>query len=318
VKTIAVCIINYNTSDLLRKCLHSVVAQNPDEIVVVDNASTDGSVEMLKAEFPSIWLLALPRNVGFGSACNRGIETCCAEQVVLLNADTRMNPGSLRALCEYLEEHPQAAIIGPRILNPDGTLQTSCFHFPTPLHIFLYASGLYLWIPRLPILKRRTLQKITSELARPVPWVLGAALAFRRESFDAVHGFDEHFFMYFEEVDLCYRLFLQGKQIHFVPAAEIVHVGGGSTTQNGAWSYIQFFVSLAQFYRKHYSQPLQREMVFIVKGVAFFKLVGGLLLHRMTGDSTQRFTLAMDPEIQRQLFFGQWHRDSNAGTALPE
>ena len=315
-KTIAVCIINYNTTDLLRECLHSVLVQNPDEIVVVDNASTDGSVEMMRVDFPSVALIVLQKNIGFGAASNRGIERCSSEQILLLNADTRMKSGSLQALREYLEDQPEAAILGPRLLNPDGTLQTSCFHFPTPLHIFLYVSGLYRWIPRLPILKQRTLQKITNESARPVPWVLGAALAFRRETFEQSGGFDESFFMYFEEVDLCYRLFLQGKQIHFVPAAEIFHVGGGSTIQNRAWSYIQFFASLAQFYRKHYSQHLLMEMVFLVKGVAFFKLAGGFLLLKVTRDNTQQSTLAAALGLQRHLFFGQWHRISNAGTAL--
>lgn len=315
-KTTAVCIVNYNTGDLLRECLHSVLAQNADEIVVVDCASADRSVEMMKTEFPSIPLIALQKNIGFGAASNQGIETCCSEQIVLLNADTRMKPGSLQALCTYLEDHPQAAIIGPRILNPDGTLQTSCFHFPTPLHIFLYISGLYRSIPRLPVLKQHSLQKMASESARPVPWILGAALAFRRETFEGLGGFDESFFMYFEEVDLCYRSFSQGKQIHFVPEAEIMHVGGGSTTQKRAWSYIQFFASLAQFYRKHYSGPLLTEMVFAVKAVVFFKLIRDFLLLKMTRDTTHQSTLAVDLNIHRQLLSGQWHRGSNAGRAM--
>jgi GT2 family glycosyltransferase len=316
VKTIAVCIINYNTGDLLRECVHSVLAQNADEIVVVDNASADCSVEMMKGEFPSIRLIALQKNIGFGAASNRGIETCRSEQIVLLNADTRMKPGSLQALRNYLEDNPQAAIIGPRILNSDGTLQTSCFHFPTPLHLFLYISGLYRLIPRLPILKQHSLQKMMSESARPVPWILGAALAFRRETFERLGGFDETFFMYFEEVDLCYRLFSQGKQIHFVPDAEIIHVGGASTTQKRAWSYIQFFASLAQFYRKHYSKPLLTKMVFTVKAVAFFKLVHDFLLLKITGDTTQQSTLAVDLDIHRELLIGQWHRGSNVGTTI--
>jgi GT2 family glycosyltransferase len=312
VKTIAICIINYNTRDLLRECLHSVLAQNADEIVVVDNASADCSVEMMKAEFPFIPLISLLKNIGFGAASNRGIETCCSEQIVLLNADTQMKPGSLQAFRNYLQDHPQAAIIGPRILNPDGTLQTSCFHFPTPLHIFLYISGLYRSIPRLPILKQRTLQKMTSESARPVPWILGAALAFRRETFEGLGGFDENFFMYFEEVDLCYRLFSQGQQIHFVPEAEIIHVGGGSTTQKRAWSYIQFFASLARFYRKHYSKSLLAEMVLIVKAVAFFKMVRDSLLLQITHDETKKSALEVNLEIHRNLFFGGWHRLSSA------
>jgi GT2 family glycosyltransferase len=312
VKTIAVCIINYNTSDLLRECLHSILVQNVDEILVVDNASADCSVEMMKAEFPSIPLMALGKNLGFGAASNRGVKACCSEQIVLLNADTRMKTGSVQALRNYLEDHPQAAVIGPRILNPDSTLQTSCFHFPTPLHIFLYISGLYQWIPRLPVLKQRTLQKMTSESARPVPWILGAALAFRRETFEALGGFDENFFMYFEEVDLCYRLFSQGKQIHFVPEAEIIHLGGGSTTQTRASSYIQFFASLARFYRKHYSRLMLTEMVFSVKAVAFFKMASDFLLLRITQDATKKSALRVNLEIHRNLFFGGWHSISDA------
>jgi GT2 family glycosyltransferase len=312
VKTIAVCIINYNTSDLLRECLHSILVQNVDEILVVDNASADCSVEMMKAEFPSIPLMALGKNLGFGAASNRGVKACCSEQIVLLNADTRMKTGSVQALRNYLEDHPQAAVIGPRILNPDSTLQTSCFHFPTPLHIFLYISGLYQWIPRLPVLKQRTLQKMTSESARPVPWILGAALAFRRETFEALGGFDENFFMYFEEVDLCYRLFSQGKQIHFVPEAEIIHVGGGSTTQTRASSYIQFFASLARFYRKHYSRLMLTEMVFSVKAVAFFKMASDFLLLQITQDVTKKSALGVNLEIHRNLFFGGWYSISDA------
>jgi len=293
------------------------LTQNADEIVVVDNASTDGSIEMVKADFPAIPLIALQKNIGFGAAANRGIETCCSEQIVLLNADTQMKPGSLQTLRNYLEDHPEAAIIGPRILNPDRTLQTSCFHFPTPLHIFLYISGLYRSIPGLPILKHRTLQKMMNGSAGPVPWILGAALAFRRETFEVLGGFDENFFIYFEEVDLCYRLFSQGKQIHFVPDAEITHVGGASTAQKRAWSSIQFFVSLAQFYRKHYSKSLLTEMVFTVQAVAFFKLVYDFLLLKITREATQQSTLAIDIDIQRQLLIGQWHRISNAGTTIP-
>ncbi len=315
-KTIAVCIINYNTRDLLRECLYSVLTQNADEIVVVDNASTDRSVEMMKEEFPSIALISLSENIGFGAASNRGIEACTSEQIVLLNADTRMKPGSLQTLRNYLEEHPEAAIIGPRILNPDATLQTSCFHFPTPLHIFLYISGLYRSIPHLPILRHRTLQKMASESARPVPWILGAALAFRRETFERLGGFDETFFMYFEEVDLCYRLFLQGKQIYFVPEAEIIHVGGGSTTQRLAWSHIQFFASLAQFYRKHYSWRLLTEMVFAVKVIALFKLVRDFILLKMKRDAIHQSALSVDLDIHRQLLTGQWYHGSNAGTTI--
>jgi hypothetical protein len=235
----------------------------------------------------------------------------------LLNADAMMNPGSLQALNRYLETHPDVAMIGPRVLNPDGTLQTSCFYYPTPPHVFLYISGFYKLIPRLPILKKRTLQKVASEQAMAVPWILGAAVAFRRETFEALGGFDESFFLYFEEVDLCYRLFLQGKQIHFVPEAEVVHVGGASTTQKQTRFYIQFFRSLAKFYHKHYSRLLLLELVFMVKAVAFFKLAHNLVMLQLIGDATKRSAMKLSLDVHRNLLFGRWHRRSSTGTAVP-
>jgi GT2 family glycosyltransferase len=313
-KSVAVCIVSHNTCDLLRECLLSVLTENADEIIVVDSASTDGSLAMLQAEFPSIPVIALGKNVGFGAAANQGIQHAGSEHLILLNADTRMKPGSLRALNHYLELHSQAALIGPRILNPDGTLQTSCFHFPTPFHIFLYISDLYQWIPRLPILKQRTLQKMYRETAVAVPWILGAAVAFRREQIQQLGGFDEQFFMYFEEVDLCYRLCSQEQQIHFVPEAEIVHVGGGSTTQKGSWPYVQFFASLAQFYRKHYSRTLLTKMVLIVKVVTLFKLIGSSLLMVGTRDVLKKSVLRMNLKIQRNLLFGDWHQHADVRT----
>ena len=316
-KTIAVCIINYGTGDLLRECLHSVLIQNPDEIIVVDNASTDNSVEMMKAEFPSIPLIALEKNVGFGAASNRGIKNCRSEHILLLNADTMMKPGSLQALNRYLETHPHVSMIGPRVLNPDGTLQTSCFYYPTPPHVFLYISGFYQLIPRLPILKKWSLQKAVSKKAMAVPWVLGAALAFRREAFEILGGFDESFFLYFEEVDLCYRLFLQGKQIHFVPEAEVVHIGGASTAQKRTWFSIQFFRSLANFYRKHFSRLLLLELVFMVKAVAFFKVAHDLILLPFIGNATKRSAMQESLDIHRNLLSGRWHRRSNTGPTVP-
>ena len=314
-KTVAVCVINYNTRDLLRECLHSVLPEAVDEVLVVDSASTDGSVEMLKTEFPSISVIALEKNKGFGSAANRGVAGCRSEHIVLLNADTRLTPGSLQVLNTYLGSHPRAGAIGPRILNPDGRPQTSCFHFPTPIHVFLYISGLYQLIPHLPLVKERSLQRMGSESARAVPWILGAAIAFRREMFEALAGFDEAFFLYFEEVDLCYRLYLQGQEVHFVPQAEIIHVGGASTGQQRSWSYIQFFASLAQFYRKHYAEFMLTGMVFIVKVFSLFKLAWDFLLLRMTPDGAARAALVADLAIQRELLFAPWQRRSKAEMA---
>jgi GT2 family glycosyltransferase len=316
-KTIAVCIINYNTRDLLRACLQSVLLQNADEILVVDNASTDGSVDMVRTEFSSIRVLRLEKNIGFGAASNRGIENCRSEHIFLLNADAMMLPGSLQSLNKYLEVNKHAAMIGPRVLNPDGTLQTSCFHYPTPLHIFLYISGIYKFIPRIPVLRKHTLQKVAGDSAMAVPWILGAALAFRRETFESLGGFDETFFLYFEEVDLCYRMSVKGQQIHYMPESEIIHVGGASTVQQRARFYLMFFASLAEFYRKHYSKFLLIQLVIIVKFFALFRMARDFLLLQTAKDATKQSDLKTNLTIYQDLVFGHWDKRAGQATAVP-
>jgi len=315
--TIAVCIVTCNTRDLLRKCIQSVLPEHPDEILVVDNGSKDGTVEMLKAEFPSIPFLSLPKNIGFGAASNRGIENCHSDHIFLINADVFMMPGSLQPLNQYLETHPETAMIGPRVLNPDKTLQTSCFYYPTPIHIFLYVSEFYKLVPRLPFLKNRTLQKKATESAVAVPWVLGAALAFRREQILNIGSFDESIFLYFEEVDLCYRLAAQNLETHFVPQAEVMHVGAGTTIQKRAWYYNMFFISLAQFYRKHYSRFLLAELIVAVKSVAAVKLVRDFLRLRINHDETRQPLQQVLVEMDRNLAFGNWHHIHTEEPVVP-
>jgi len=316
-KTTAVCIVNYNTRDLLRACIRSVLSEKPTEIIVVDNASTDGSADMLKAEFPSVKLICLEKNIGYGAASNRAVEYCYADYVLLLNSDTVVKPGALRTLSRYLEAHKLTAVVGPRISNTDGTLQTSCFHFPTPIHVFLYLSGLYRWIPRIPILNKRTLQSNAGDAARGVPWVLGAALAFRRLTFEAVGGFDESFFMYFEEVDLCQRLARKGQQVHFAPEAEVIHVGGASTVQHRASMNLEYFVSLEMFYRKHYPKLLLSELIFIVKLFAFLHLVRDLFLLRMTRSARKKSDLRTKLGMHQDLLFGRWKGRASRRTIVP-
>lgn len=255
-KSIAVCIVNYNTRDLLHDCLVSVLREEPSEVIVVDNASMDGSAEMVADRFPAVRLIPLRKNVGYGAAANRSISTSGADHVLLLNSDTRLQPGALQALGDYLDAHSGAAMIGPKIVGVNGRLQTSSFRFPTPVHIFLYLSDLQALIRHIPVLRNHSLQARPDAPAAAVPWVLGAALAFRRCVFESIGGFDESFFMYFEEVDLCYRLSRQGWQIHFAPVTEVIHVGGASTEQFRTEMNAYYFASLARFYRKHYS-PLR-------------------------------------------------------------
>lgn len=267
----AIVIINYNTRDCLRDCLVSIqtslatqsLATQGDasgaegagtEIVVVDNASSDGSGEMVRADFPQVTLHANRSNPGYGAAANAAIEACDAEYVLLLNSDTLLQPGVVGGLQQYLDRHPQVAIVGPRLHNADGTLQASCYPAPTPFNLFLEESLLGRLAARVPGLRRRYLRTWAHDAPKAVPWVLGAALAIRRDAFLAVGGFDPAFHLYYEETDLCHRLWAAGWQVHFAPVGTIVHLGGASTGQVYAKTQEHLSDSAQLFYTRHYSR----------------------------------------------------------------
>jgi N-acetylglucosaminyl-diphospho-decaprenol L-rhamnosyltransferase len=307
---IAVCIVNHNTRELLRACVDSVQREAPSELVVVDNASFDGSTEMVEAEFPVVSLIRNGTNLGYGAAANQAIADCTAEYVLLLNSDTILQPSALRDLSIYLHQNPQAAIVGPRIVNLDGTLQRSCFPFPTPLDISLDVSNLSQLIRYIPVLREVYLRTWSHGRVRRVPWVLGAALAIRRDAFEAVGGFDDSFFMYYEEVDLCYRLAETGWETHFAPVTDVVHVGGASTQQRRADMTVRFFASLAQFYRRHYSRVRQAELGALVACIALARLIRDSVSIRLTRDPDKRAGFAGDLTSWRRLLVGEWREQA--------
>jgi GT2 family glycosyltransferase len=262
-------IISYNSRELLRDCLLSIQSEPWNQVIVVDNASSDGSVEMLRQEFPWVKLTLCPKNDGYGAAANLAIRSCSSKYVLLLNSDTVVKPGTVQALSKYLDRHPQVAIAGPQLVNPDGTSQTSCFAFPTPLQTLLRETSLSRLIRHASQFTYVNSKDESGNSTDRVPWVLGAVLAIRRDAFEAVGGFDESFFMYFEEVDLCYRLDQAGWQTHFVPDASVIHVGGASTKRQRAAMLQQLYKSLCHFYQQHYSNIEKIELKFILTYLMF-------------------------------------------------
>jgi N-acetylglucosaminyl-diphospho-decaprenol L-rhamnosyltransferase len=301
----AVVVVSYNTRDLLSACLDSVLAQGPSEIVVVDNASIDGSSEMVAERFPSVILLVNPTNVGFGRAANQGIRACAAPYVLLLNSDTLAFPGTLEALSTYLDGHPTAAVIGPRLLNPSGSQQASERAFPTPLDLALDWSHVYGLVACTP-LRGRFARTRSQDRDRQVEWIVGAALAIRRTAFDVVGGFDQSFFMYFEEVDLCYRLRQAGWDVHFTPIASVAHVGGASTRQQRTEMIVQFFASLSRFYEHHYTARRQRWLTVMVPVVAVARLARDVARWRLSHDPDLRRVVRGDIATWLRLLRGQW------------
>ena len=297
---IAVGIVNYNTREHLRACLASVVREAPIHVVVVDNASSDGSTEMVRAEYPGTTLCRNERNSGYGAAANQAIAVAAAEYVLLLNSDARLTPGALLSLQEYLDRHPRAAVVGPRLIHPDGTLQPSAYPFPTPLQRFLEESSLWRLVGYIPRLGEAYERTWSHARCRIVPWILGAAMAIRRTAFEAVGGFDESYFLYFEEVDLSYRLRQAGWETHFAPVATVVHVGGASTRRYQEATR-RMFTSAAYFYTRHYSLGRRRQLRLVVAGVMLGRLVRDAGRLRRMRDPSDRDQLARDVAMWRVI-----------------
>jgi len=249
----AIVVVNHNTREHLRRCLASLVADTPAQTVVVDTGSSDGSADLVRYEFPAVELVETD-NRGYGAGANAGLARSRSRYTLLLNADTRPCPGAPLALASYLDEHPRAAVAGPLIVDEHGHVEPTARKFPTPLEILLQESGLHR------VLRR----KVRNAAPQEVDWVLGAALALRRDALADVGGFDESYFMYNEEVDLCLRLRRAGWEVHYAPAATVVHFGGASTSLQRAAMVQQYVRSTAALYRQHFSRTEQALLTAIL------------------------------------------------------
>jgi GT2 family glycosyltransferase len=308
--SIAVVIVNYNTRELLRNCLATVQAENPSEVVVVDNASSDQSVAMVQAEYP--WVLLHPNrsNIGYGAAANQGIASCTAKYVLLLNSDTLLPAGALNALTSYLDGNMRVAIVGPRLVNSDGTLQASCYPFPGTLSWFLDNDDLAWLVRRVPVLRNRFLRTWCHTRVRVVPWVKGAAVAIRRSAFEQVKGFDESFFLYFEETDFCHRLKAAGWQTHFAPVTSITHIGEASTAQRCTDMTVQLVASNLKFCQKHYSVLWFTALGIIMRGTVLARLMRDVIRLRVERDPPKSRRIAADLAAWVRVLVGGWPEHS--------
>lgn len=228
---LSIIIINWNTEKLLRDCLASVYKNSPDylfETIVVDNASADGSPEMVKRLFPQVFLIENKKNLGFAAANNIGIGASSGEYVLLLNSDTLVHGDVLASSTQYLDKTPVAGALGCRVLNADKTLQHSTSQFPSFLNLFLQTSGLDR-IKTIPFLQRYRMQYWKRERAQAVETISGCYLMARRATFKDIGLLDESFFFFGEETDWCKRLRDTGQEIHFAPVGSVTHFGGGSS-----------------------------------------------------------------------------------------
>ena len=232
---ISIVIVNWNVKPLLRECLQSIFAsryQGLLEVIVVDNASQDGSVMMAQTEFPQVKLIASPKNLGFAQGNNAGAAEARGDFIFFLNPDTTLAEDTLACLSAYLQTQPAVGVVGPKLLYPDGSVQSSRRRFPTIGSLFWESTLLEQWFPGNPIARRyKFAGQPTGDVPAPVGWLVGAALFMRREVWSAVGPFDETLFMYFEETDWCRRCAEAGWAIHYLPQARVIHYEGQSSQQ---------------------------------------------------------------------------------------
>lgn len=249
---VAPVIINYNTREDLRRCLVTMeerLGRLP--AVVVDNGSSDGSQRMVREEFPWVRLVENPGNRGYAAACNLGIRSTDRPYVLVLNSDVEFVEGGLEVLLDYLDRHPRVGALGPRVLNSDGTRQMSCRRFPSMLENVVHGFLGEIW-PDNPLTRSYQMKDLEDGGPREVDWVSGAAMLLRREAAEEVGGFDETYFMYVEDVDLCWRLRAAGYGVVYHPGFSLVHHIGRASSQQSTRMLYQHHRSMYVFFRRRY------------------------------------------------------------------
>lgn len=249
---VGIIIVSFRSREDIAACLASIGgAQLRARVVVVDNASHDGTAELVQRSFPEVTLLSSSRNIGFAAACNTGVRASIGKYCLFLNPDVRLSGDAVEALVRFAEENPKVGIVGPQVFNEDGrTLQLSCRSFPTIGSLFFNRFSLLSRVFPNNRWSRRYLL-LTENIADPraVDWVSGCCMLVRREALDSLQGFDEQFFLYSEDVDLCLRARHAGWQTCYEPRTHVIHRIGASS--GGLRPIIERHRSVWRYYKKH-------------------------------------------------------------------
>jgi len=251
---LSITICSWNTQADLRICLqslHDIRDEANFEVLVVDNNSEDGSPDMVEAEFPWVKQFRLPANLGFTGGNNYALGRMSGRHALLLNSDTIVHPGALRTLLQFLSDHPKVGIIGPKLLNSDGSLQYSARTFPNPVAALFRNTPLGRLFPNNRYTRDYLMQDWDHQSEREVDWVSGAALLAREELMAKIGFLDPDYYMFLEDVDWCYRAWEAGYSVMYVPSAVITHAIGRSTDKAPNRMIWTFHRSMLLFYRKH-------------------------------------------------------------------
>ena len=284
---ISICIVNLNAKEYLQECLASLpaaVGTLPYETIVVDNASTDGSVEMLQQDFPQVALIRNDENLGYTRPMNQAMQRAAGEFIMQLNPDAVAEPGAFEKLVEFMQSNPAAGICTPKVLNRDGSLQYQCRRGAArPWDTVAYFSGLARLFPHNPKFSGYLLTYLPENQIAEVEAVSGSCMLIRRAVVDAIGYLDEQFFAYQEDADFCFRARQAGWKIYYLPQAAVTHYGGmGGSRSQPYRGIIEWHRSYHKYYRKH----LAREYFFLINwlmyAAVYLKLAVSLTIAALT------------------------------------
>ncbi|MGA2278638.1 MAG: glycosyltransferase family 2 protein [Terracidiphilus sp.] len=319
---VSIVIVSFNTRDVLRDCLLSVYREKRNirvQVIVVDNASCDGSVAMIEQEFPDVVLVRSSVNLGFGPANNVGFQSASGRYIVLLNSDALLTERSLELSVACMDANPSAGLGGGRLIGRDGTLQPSARMFPTVFNDLIVLSGLAARFPRSRICGRADRTWADPMKAANVDWIPGAYSIIRAEALASAEAFDPRFFLYYEEVDLCRRIKSNGYTVWYWPDISVVHIGGESSrqvrtlhiSQTGAQLTLWRMRSMLLYYRKHSGVKAWFAMMM---EIAWYWLRS---LRRRWSSNLDRRISADSDRIMISIMRKAWH-DTQGGRLSPE
>ncbi len=306
---LSIAIVNWNTKELLKACLESVFKQTRGldyEVWVVDNGSSDGSAEMIKKEFPHVRLIENMTNLGFTKANNQILRQSSGECVLLLNSDTQIIGNAIKELFDFMEAHPEAGAGGCQLLNRDGSLQSSCGRFPKLMSVFFggeIVNGLFK-----KVFRNRTffaeygLNEEDHHYFQEVDFVKGCCIILRKSAVEKAGLFDENLFMYFEEMDLCYRIKQKGYKVLYSPQPKVLHIGGQSSRLFSE-TVFRNLNSQEYLFRKHYGNAHAFVLKWVVAAGSLIRLPTYFLIFTL---ATNEKRILIRPKLIWNFYALKW------------
>jgi len=277
-KELTISIVTYNSLDFLKDCLKSIFKNPPSSkyrVVVVDNASEDGTAEFLKKNYPEVSLIKNSENIGFAAANNKVIKESYSEYIVLLNSDCEVYEKSLDKMVEFMEENPEVGIAGPKIINSDGSIQLSCRRFPSLLNAAAHTL-LGDIFPDNPFSKKYKLAGIRRDRPLKVDWVSGSCMIIRKRALNDTGLLDERYFMYVEDVDICYRMYQKNWSVFYFPDAVVMHHIAGSAGRSFKGKVVSSFRmqrSVFYFFWKNYRKSIKIMLIPVLVVILGLRLL---------------------------------------------